>query len=97
MPQRTSYFALKLPQGWWILGFDLALDDDINIEQFHFFANLAENSMKPGDAAIIVSHGKSLVLMVSQCFAVHLSKRVLLFVLKYLTGCSMNMRIMQMI
>mmetsp|Transcript_16000 Transcript_16000/g.29014 ORF Transcript_16000/g.29014 Transcript_16000/m.29014 type:complete len:902 (-) Transcript_16000:1417-4122(-) len=56
MPQRTSYFALKLPQGWWILGFDLALDDDINIEQFHFFANLAENSMKPGDAVIVVSH-----------------------------------------
>eukprot|EP00580_Thalassiosira_gravida_P018562 CAMPEP_0201659352 /NCGR_PEP_ID=MMETSP0494-20130426/2169_1 /ASSEMBLY_ACC=CAM_ASM_000839 /TAXON_ID=420259 /ORGANISM="Thalassiosira gravida, Strain GMp14c1" /LENGTH=1330 /DNA_ID=CAMNT_0048136815 /DNA_START=37 /DNA_END=4029 /DNA_ORIENTATION=- len=56
MPQRTSYFALKLPQRWWLLGFDLALDDDINIEQFHFFASLAENSMKSGDAAIIVSH-----------------------------------------
>mmetsp|Transcript_33849 Transcript_33849/g.71179 ORF Transcript_33849/g.71179 Transcript_33849/m.71179 type:complete len:1044 (-) Transcript_33849:143-3274(-) len=56
MPQRTSYFALKLPQRWWLLGFDLALDDDINIEQFHFFASLAENHMKAGDAAIVVSH-----------------------------------------
>mmetsp|Transcript_868 Transcript_868/g.1806 ORF Transcript_868/g.1806 Transcript_868/m.1806 type:complete len:1249 (-) Transcript_868:19-3765(-) len=56
MPQRTSYFALKLPKGWWLLGCDLALDDDINIEQFHFFANLAESSMKPSDAVIIVSH-----------------------------------------
>jgi len=55
MPQRTSYFALKLPQGWWLLGFDLALDDDINIEQFHFFADVAA-SMKPNDAVIIVSH-----------------------------------------
>eukprot|EP00571_Detonula_confervacea_P006288 CAMPEP_0172319744 /NCGR_PEP_ID=MMETSP1058-20130122/38599_1 /TAXON_ID=83371 /ORGANISM="Detonula confervacea, Strain CCMP 353" /LENGTH=1060 /DNA_ID=CAMNT_0013034863 /DNA_START=643 /DNA_END=3825 /DNA_ORIENTATION=+ len=55
MPQRTSYFALKLPEGWWLLGFDLALDDDINIEQFHFFANLAA-SMEPNDAVIIVSH-----------------------------------------
>ena len=58
MPQRTSYFALALPKGWWLLGFDLALDDDINIEQFHFFAKLAK-SMKPDDAVIIVSHGKS--------------------------------------
>ena len=58
MPQRTSYFALKLPRGWWALGLDLALDDDINIEQFHFFANLAQASMGPDDAVIIVSHGK---------------------------------------
>ena len=55
MPQRTSYFALKLPHGWWMLGCDLALDNDINIEQFQFFANLAA-SMKPDDCVIIVSH-----------------------------------------
>ena len=55
MPQRTSYFALKLPHGWWILGCDLALDNDINIEQFQFFANLAA-SMSPDDCVIIVSH-----------------------------------------
>ncbi|KAL7538174.1 hypothetical protein ACHAXR_008335 [Thalassiosira sp. AJA248-18] len=55
-PQRTSYFALKLPRGWWLLGFDLALDDDINIEQFHFFANLAEKSMRPNDSVVIISH-----------------------------------------
>ncbi|KAL7552792.1 hypothetical protein ACHAWF_016043, partial [Thalassiosira exigua] len=55
MPQRTSYFALKLPKGWWLLGFDLALDDDINIEQFQFFAQVA-TSMKPDDSVIIVSH-----------------------------------------
>jgi hypothetical protein len=34
MPQQQSYFALELPHGWWILGMDLALDNDINIEQF---------------------------------------------------------------
>ena len=55
MPQRTSYFATKLPKGWWVLGFDLALDDDINIEQFQFFAKVAA-SMKPDDSVIIVSH-----------------------------------------
>jgi hypothetical protein len=55
MPQRTSYFALKLPHGWWILGCDLALDNDINIEQFQFFAKLAA-SMRSDDCVIIVSH-----------------------------------------
>lgn len=55
MPQRTSYFGLRLPKGWWILGFDLALDDDINIEQFRFFAELAA-SMEPDDTVILVSH-----------------------------------------
>ena len=55
MPQRTSYFALKLPSGWWLLGLDLALDDDINIEQFHFFADVA-TSMNADDRVIIVSH-----------------------------------------
>lgn len=55
MPQRTSYFALKLPRGWWLLGLDLALDDDINIEQFHFFADVA-TSMSADDRVIIVSH-----------------------------------------
>ena len=61
MPQRTSYFALKLPRGWWILGMDLALDDDIDIEQFQFFANLAESSMAETDCCVIVTHGKSAI------------------------------------
>ena len=55
MPQRTSYFALQLPKGWWALGFDLALGDDIDIEQFQFFANVAK-SMKYDDAIIVISH-----------------------------------------
>jgi hypothetical protein len=47
--------ALKLPRGWWLLGFDLALDDDIDIEQFHFFADVAA-SMSGDDSVIIASH-----------------------------------------
>jgi len=62
MPQRTSYFATKLPRGWWIFGLDLALDNDINIEQFEFFVKLAERSMQPEDAVIIVTHVPSWVL-----------------------------------
>ena len=56
MPQTTSYFALQLPRGWWILGMDLALNNDINIEQFAFFADLADKSIKAEDNIIIVTH-----------------------------------------
>lgn len=56
MPQQTSYFALELPRGWWVLGMDLALDNDINIEQFGFFADLAKRSIKPDDNVIIITH-----------------------------------------
>ena len=55
MPQKTSYFCLKLPRNWWVLGFDLALDDDIDIEQFTFFASAAKQ-MQPHHNAIIVTH-----------------------------------------
>ena len=33
LPQEASYFALKLPQGWWLFGLDLALLDDIDMCQ----------------------------------------------------------------
>jgi hypothetical protein len=56
LPQQASYFALELPKGWWVLGMDLALDNDINIEQFGFFADLAKKSMKADDNVIIVTH-----------------------------------------
>lgn len=56
MTHRLALFpALKLPRGWWLLGFDLALDDDIDIEQFHFFADVAA-SMSGDDCVIIASH-----------------------------------------
>ena len=41
MPQERSYFAICLPKGWWLLGVDLALAEDIDLEQFRFFALLA--------------------------------------------------------
>lgn len=32
--QEKSYFALRLPHGWWLFGIDLALVDDIDMMQF---------------------------------------------------------------
>ena len=33
LPQEASYYALRLPQGWWLFGLDLALVDDIDMSQ----------------------------------------------------------------
>ena len=45
MPQKKSYFALKLPLGWWIFGLDLALHGDIDVYQFEFFSKLARKTV----------------------------------------------------
>ena len=45
MPQKTSYFALQLPMGWWIFGLDLALHNDIDFYQFDFFSKLAKKKV----------------------------------------------------
>ena len=34
--QEASYFALRLPHGWWLLGLDLALVDDIDMCQCRY-------------------------------------------------------------
>jgi Calcineurin-like phosphoesterase. len=56
MPQQRSYFAIKLPKGWWIFGMDCALSADIDIEQFKFFADIADNAVGQTDAVILVNH-----------------------------------------
>ncbi|XP_040998138.1 uncharacterized protein LOC121244175 [Juglans microcarpa x Juglans regia] len=56
MPQKTSYFAVKLPQRWWIFGLDLALDGDIDTYQFQFFSNLAREKIGKNDAVIVMTH-----------------------------------------
>ena len=42
IPQRKSYFTLKLPKGWWVFGVDLALQDDIDMLQFTYFLKMAK-------------------------------------------------------
>eukprot|EP01030_Chromulinospumella_sphaerica_P024337 gene24337-24411_t len=40
-PQKRSYFATRLPHGWWVLGFDFALDGDLDRGQYEAFRRLA--------------------------------------------------------
>jgi hypothetical protein len=40
-PQRRSYFALKLPHDWWLVGTDVQLGSDIDEAQREFFRSVA--------------------------------------------------------
>lgn len=50
--QRRSYFALKLPHGWWLLGTDVQLASDIDAQQVAFFTRVAAE-MGPDDRVIL--------------------------------------------
>ena len=55
-PQRRSYFALRLPKGWWLLGTDLQLGSDIDAQQEAFFQDL---SGRIGDSdRVIICHAE---------------------------------------
>lgn len=56
LPQEKSYWALRLPCGWWALGLDIALVDDIDTAQYRYFARIAERRMGPDDRAILILH-----------------------------------------
>lgn len=66
MPQERSYFCIMLPQGWWIFGIDLALSEDIDVEQYKFFADIARRRVKEGDAVVIMTHEPYWVLDTSE-------------------------------
>ena len=39
--QSRSYFALRLPHGWWLIGTDVQLDSDIDFPQVNYFKQIA--------------------------------------------------------
>lgn len=50
--QTRSYFALRLPNKWWLLGVDIQLQEDIDGPQLEFFKAVAQE-MAPGDRVIL--------------------------------------------
>ena len=50
--QRRSYFALKLPDDWWILAIDIQLDTYLDDVQLGYFA---EQGIGPGDKVILLT------------------------------------------
>ncbi|MGN7760288.1 metallophosphoesterase [Paenibacillus sp. 22594] len=51
-PQQKSYFGIKLPHNWWLLGTDVQLNSDIDGPQVQYFERLAEH-MREGDRVIL--------------------------------------------
>jgi hypothetical protein len=50
--QARSYFALKLPQHWWLIGTDVQLASDIDVAQVRYFKHVA-SLMEPQDRIIL--------------------------------------------
>ncbi|QQR42338.1 hypothetical protein JKA73_24895 [Myxococcus xanthus] len=50
--QRRSYFAIKLPHGWWLLGTDMQLESDLDNAQVEFFKEVV-NYMQDGERVIL--------------------------------------------
>ena len=51
--QCRSYFALKLPGRWWLLGSDGQLQSDLDTPQIEYFRDVAVHHMRPGDRVIL--------------------------------------------
>ncbi|MGD9526253.1 MAG: hypothetical protein AB7V44_05645 [Pseudonocardia sp.] len=50
--QRRSYFAVKLPQRWWLWAIDIQLDADVDEPQLEFFRTVA-GELSPDDGVIL--------------------------------------------
>jgi hypothetical protein len=51
--QRRSYFAVKLPNGWWLWGIDIQFGAYIDETQLQYFADVAAERVEPGDRIIL--------------------------------------------
>ena len=51
--QRRSYFALKLPSGWWLWGVDIQFGASIDEVQLRYFAEVAADQMQPDDRVVL--------------------------------------------
>ncbi|WP_374661373.1 hypothetical protein [Inhella sp.] len=53
-PQRQTWFAARLPQGWWLLGLDFALEGDIDRNQYEGFLSLLHQGLGEGSQVLLV-------------------------------------------
>lgn len=53
-PQDRSYFAVRLPRNWWILAFDLQLNEDIDGDQMRYFTMMRLKHGLNADSHLIV-------------------------------------------
>lgn len=53
-PQKQTWFAARLPRGWWLLGLDFALEGDIDRTQYESFVALLSQGLTAGQQVILV-------------------------------------------
>ncbi|MDQ3698143.1 MAG: hypothetical protein M3373_08985 [Gemmatimonadota bacterium] len=53
--QSRSYFALRLPRGWWLWGTDVQLHSDIDDPQLRFFREVARDRVTADERIILVT------------------------------------------
>lgn len=51
--QKRSYFAIKLPHQYWLLGIDVQLKSDIDNPQLLYFKKIAREEIQSGDKVIL--------------------------------------------
>lgn len=51
--QARSYFAVKLPQRWWLWGIDIQFDRYIDAPQLDYFRTLTAQKLQAGDSVIL--------------------------------------------
>jgi len=51
--QRRSYFALKLPNGWWLWGIDIQFGACVDEVQLQYFADVAVDQVQRGDRIVL--------------------------------------------
>ena len=53
--QRRSYFALQLPQRWWLWGIDIQFESYLDPSQLVYFRDVIGRLLEPGDSIILCS------------------------------------------
>jgi hypothetical protein len=51
--QQRSYFVVKLPHNWWLVGLDSQLGTEIDDPQLDYFRQQLTEQLQPGDAVIL--------------------------------------------
>ncbi len=51
--QNRSYFAIKLPHGWWLFGTDMQLGSSLDEAQMNYFERIVKNHLSPTDRIIL--------------------------------------------
>lgn len=53
--QKRSYFAIRLPHRWWLIGMDIQLEADIDQPQIEYFRSILRSEMQHGDRAVLMT------------------------------------------